>query len=205
MEISHLSSFFLLFLLFFSAKANRSPLSIANKFTLFLAISFIFELGTIITAANAIHNIWILKIFLFVELVYFNYYHRGLLNSSIDIKIINLILIVITVLSVLMGFVFNYIEPWFLTIFILYFIAQNCFILLSLFKQRSETLLHQNEFWVTIGRLSYFILILFIFFGSKLFPSIWTDLVFLNTFLVVNIAANFIRYSAYLKSFLVNE
>jgi len=204
MEISHASSIFLLTLFVFSTIGNKNSWSRANRFSLFLGISLIFELGSITTAAFGIHNFWIFKIFLIVELLYFNYFHRDILNSTIDIRGINAILIIALIISSILGFIFEFINPWFLTILIIYFIAQNGLILLSLFKQRSDNLLQQSQFWVCIGRLSYFMLIFFIFFGANIFNDLYKNVIFLNTFLVTNIVANFLRYSAYTKSLLVN-
>ena len=205
MEISHLNSFILLGVFLISLFWNKNPFLKSKSFSVYLGISAIFEIVTIVTAMNGINNHWVLKIFLMVEFFYFNYLHLGTLSQNSKVTFSRISIIALMLISLVLGQLFNFVDRWFLIIVIFYFIAQNCLVLLILFRNNAEKLLNLGEFWISVGRLSYFILILFIIVGANHFESLNGNMIFMNTFLVVNIVANILRYSAYTKSMYLNE
>lgn len=205
MEISHINSFILLGVFLISLFWNKNPFLKSKNFSFYLGISVVFEIVTIATALNGMNNHWVLKIFLIVEFFYFNYLHFGTLNQNTKVTLSSITIMVLMIIALILGKAFNFLDRWFLIIVIFYFIAQNCLVLLILLRNKAEKLLNLGEFWISVGRLSYFILILFIIVGANHFESLNRNIIFMNTFLVVNIVANVLRYSAYTKSMYLNE
>lgn len=205
MEWHHLNSIFLVLTFLGILLFNRNELNELKRFNFFLGFSLIIEFVSIYTATNGWNNYWLFTLFLCVELIYFNSYHWKLLKSTKDIRIANYILFFSLTSSLVLVYITGYIRYWFFTLFIIYFIAHNLLILVALFREKTNQLLEQGQFWMANGRLTYYMLILFIFFGANLYEGINDNTLFQATFLIVNIVANFVRYSSYVKGFLLNE
>ncbi len=169
-------------------------------FVLFTVFSLLFDVLNTYIGIVYKDNQWLFKIFLICDLIFFVWYYHFVFDKplwSISINIFFIItLITIEILTTHFQNL-NLYASWFHFMLFVFFIIQSAVAILKSFKVFENNIFVQPVFWISFGRLFYFLLIVFVFVYPKLiYKGIDNKLIAtVNSF--VNLFANFCLYTLY--------
>lgn len=188
-------------------KFNRLDLQ-QSFFFLFIVISCLFELISVITGLNGINNIWSFKLFLIFEFIFFSWFLYRFHTQKLFITQFNLFLTSLSIVLISIPIFTNINEYYDSIIFIVIysgFIIQALIVLLGLFENFNYSPLNNSIFWIFSARLMYFLITFYIsVFPMSEIKSVDSES-FHITFLILNTIGNIICNVLYSFSFLCKQ
>jgi len=207
-QLSFLNTLFLLITFLIGIKrfpVGKAPGSQLAKraFLTFIGISLLFDSVSIFTSLNGIHNFWIFKVFLIVEVLFFQFYFKDFFGQMERVNRVLNILFVLILSFIGLSYVKEGFDSWYLIVLIVYFIIRSGLALIITFLHNEIHPLKSSIFWISLGRLVYYVLVLFIFIAPIIEKKIWSNTIFVLTFDGTIMGANFLRYLSYNRSYYV--
>jgi hypothetical protein len=140
--------------------------NVHKKFLWFILFSTFFEAAVAYVGNRYGNNLWMFKVFLVCDFVFFVWFFNQIhKNSLIDWLIVAFVILFIAVdYFVLQRYSsINLNLSLFHLIFFLFFIFQSSYIIMKVFDNFGGNLFNDFVFWIAFARLFYFLIIMFIF------------------------------------------
>ena len=188
--------------LFYVDKKNKLPL----YFLGFISFTVLFEIITAVIAASGIKNYFMFTLFLICDFLFFIWYYKKHILYAPWFRYLNIFMLLLITYDIINSSITRnplYPELYFITALFLYFIIQNLYCLLSL----SDDLYFLNNpiFWISSGRLFYYICVFSVFMCKFHYPTFSNVEVLSKLFLIINALGNIVCYIMFSVSFLCKK
>jgi len=179
---------------FFLGLARYADLTKLHKvFWIFIVFSCCFEFISDTYYFLHLNNMFLFKIFLVCDLLFISWFYFKAKSITLWLKVSTILVICFSFLSFFPTLNLKLRSAFYITIF-LFFIAQSAFILFSIFKNVEQNPFKDYLFWISFGRLFYFLIISIVFICSALFTKIFENelyqLIFHSSNSIGNIIGN---------------
>ena len=174
----------------------------------FIVLSALFEIVVSYTGRHGIHNVWLFKVFLFVDFVFFIWF----VNKVTKYSRWQWIFVALVVFFVFFSeFYIKRNEPFnsnnslLFVSFFLFFIIQSSQMIIFTFDDFDTDIRKNYVFWIAFARLFYFLIIVFIYIYPNFIENGY-KITFLNkTNTTINMFANVLLNLIYGISFLCHR
>lgn len=175
-------------------------------FVLFVLFSLIVDISNHYIGVYYNNNLWVFKVFLICELAFFAWFYNIIFEKPMWKIEINLLFVLCLTFVELLSFVntrINDYASWFHVVFFIFFIVQSAYAVIYSFRTFETNIFHNPVFWISFGRLFYYILISFIYiypeFNYKYLYS-QKDIILISS--ILNLFANVCLYTLFSISIL---
>lgn len=174
--------------------------NINRGFIYFLGISFVFDVFNAYVGYFFKDNQWVFRMFLILDLVFFVWYYHNIFENPLWNLWINMLFIAVLVFTEVISSQFksvNSLASWYHLLLFVFFIIQSALAIITTFKTYENNILKYPVFWISFGRLFYFLLIVFVFVYPRLVYKGLENKLIGDVNSYINIFANFCLYIMY--------
>lgn len=179
--------------------------TIGRIFLYFCVFSLFFDVFNAYIGFVYNDNQWVFKVFLVCDLLFFVwYYHRVFARPlwSLWINVVFAVGLIVVEFLTLWFPAMNDFASWYHFLMFLFFIVQSAYAILTAFSVYEDSIFRHPVFWISFGRLFYFLVIVFIFVYPKLIYKIMSNALIIQLDNYINIFANVCMYILYGIGFL---
>lgn len=174
----------------------------------FIILSALVEIVSSYFAQNDIPNLWIFKIFLILDFLFFVYLYAKKIKYPVWKKYVTAFVAAVLCISELfLKNKFLYIQNdslFFVSIF-LFFILQSSFVIVAVFDDFEVDIRKNYIFWIAFARLFYYLIIVFIYVYPSFIENGYKIKLYNDTNLAINTFANILMNLIYGISLLCHK
>jgi hypothetical protein len=144
---------------------------ISRYFVLFCVFSLLFDLFNTYIGFVYNDNQWVFKLFLVCDLLFFFWYYHRVFEKPLWSPWVNIAFaagLISMELLVIWQPQWNNYASWYHLMMFMYFIIQSAYAILTAFSSFENNIFLHPVFWISFGRLFYFLIIVFVFVYPKL-------------------------------------
>lgn len=204
MWVAIFSSFSILIPFFIGIKQYNTLPHPLRIFWYFIVFSTLFEGVVFYAFLKHWNNLWMFKVFLVCDLLFFSWYFNRYLpfpKWKIIFTIVIFAVLLVSELYIRISHRQNLNSIFYFTVF-LFFIIQSGYIIIVTFENFEISILNNYAFWIAFARLFYFLSILFIYTYANITKDMYNNEFFKVANNTTNSVANIILNTLYGVSFI---